>query len=419
MKILHVVHQFAPHFVGGTELYTAGLAAEQVKLGHEVAVFVPTPEEPVSNQLVPNVVSEGVLIFQIPVGERSGAQVFQDTLASSGAIGDAFEQVLTEFQPDVVHIQHLMGLPVRAIHSALKQKQIKFVVSLHDFWWVCANAQRLTNYDETLCDGPGVAHLNCGRCAAVRGGRSGGMAPALAPIMGWRNRLLRPLLQHADTVFAATQFVAKWHHEQIELSRPIEIAPLGIDVDQFKNVSNSNSLSQDEHLNLLYVGGLSQQKGVHIIVDAVNQLGDGVQLNIIGDESKFTDYVAGLKENSAPNVRFLGKRSGSDVAQAMASADMLLIPALWYETFVLVLSEAFAIGLPVMVSDIGALGERVTDGVNGIKVEPGNAKAWRQAIQAVADNKSGLRRLAEGRPDTISLEQHASVINRHLVKIAP
>lgn len=418
MKILHVVHQFAPHFVGGTELYTAGLAAEQIKLGHTVAVFVPTPDEPVAEKTFLKRDVDGIPLFQVPVGPRSGAGVFKDTLASSGAIADGFEQVLADFRPDVVHIQHLMGLPIRAIDAALKRTKVKFVVTLHDFWWVCANAQRLTNYDQTLCDGPGVGHLNCGRCAAARGGRFGGMAPAFAPLMGWRNRLLRPLLQRADEVFAATRFVADWHQQKANLPQTISVVPLGIDLDQFTAVQSKQPDLNNKKLNLLYVGGLSRQKGVHVIVQAVSRLGDEIQLNIMGDETKFTDYVATLKENAAPNIRFMGKQSAPNIAQAMATADMLLIPALWYETFALVLSEAFALNLPVMVSDIGAMAERVTDGLNGIKVKPGDVTAWEKAIRTVAADKSVLQSLANGIPDGVSMQAHAVTIDRHLVNLA-
>ncbi len=418
MKILHVVHQFAPHFVGGTELYTAGLVAEQVKLNHKVGIFVPTPERPSQDTAVVQSDLNGATLFQVSVGPRSGAQVFKDTLASSGPIADGFQQVLADFRPDVVHIQHLMGLPVRAIDGALKASQINFVVTLHDFWWVCANAQRLTNYDQTLCAGPGWGHLNCGRCAAARGGRSGGMAPAFSPLMGWRNRMLRPLLQRADAVFAATRFVADWHQQQVQFNQKIEVVPLGIDLDQFAAVQVDKPNLDKNGLNLLYVGGLSPQKGVHVIVDAVGRLGNEIQLNIMGDETKFTDYVAALKENAPPNIRFMGKRSAPEIAQAMASADMLLIPALWYETFALVLSEAFALKLPVMVSDIGAMAERVTDGINGIKVKPGDVAAWAEAIQAVAADKSILQKLAKGIPSGVSMHEHANIIDRHLVNLA-
>ena len=233
MRILHVVHQFAPHFVGGTELYTASLAEQQVAQGHEVAVFVPIPKIAHSDPFMETKSESGYALFQVPVGERSGQQVFQDTLASSGPIAEAFTQAMATYQPDIVHIQHLMGLPISAIDQTLSGRRCKIVVTLHDFWWICANAQRLTNYDQTLCEGPSKLYLNCGRCAAARAHAPAVLAPALAPLMVRRNRSLARLVQRADRVIAASNFVANWHTEGLNLNRPIEVAPLGIDTDEF------------------------------------------------------------------------------------------------------------------------------------------------------------------------------------------
>ena len=99
MKILHIVHQFAPHFVGGTELNTAGLAAKQMQNGHEVAIFVPAPVT-ISDGSLFTVADEPCgRVYRVPVGDRSGTAVFRDTLANSGLIADALQQVLDRFQP--------------------------------------------------------------------------------------------------------------------------------------------------------------------------------------------------------------------------------------------------------------------------------------------------------------------------------
>ena len=79
-----------------------------------------------------------------------------------------FERALDDFRPDLVHVQHLMGFPVQLLHL-LRQRRIPYVVTLHDYWWICANAQLLTNYGQQICDGPRL-WLNCGRCALARAG---------------------------------------------------------------------------------------------------------------------------------------------------------------------------------------------------------------------------------------------------------
>ena len=61
-----------------------------------------------------------------------------------------WRQALDAFKPDLVHVQHLLGLPASLIDEVVKLG-IPFLVTLHDYWWVCANANLLTNYDGQAC----------------------------------------------------------------------------------------------------------------------------------------------------------------------------------------------------------------------------------------------------------------------------
>ena len=106
-KILHIVHQYAPDFVGGTELYTAKLAAKQAALGHDVAVFTPAPRRPEHTGGPLDIREEdGVTVCRVFIGERSPRQVFSDTFRSQVFVRRAFAEFLRRFKPDVVHIQH-------------------------------------------------------------------------------------------------------------------------------------------------------------------------------------------------------------------------------------------------------------------------------------------------------------------------
>ncbi len=74
------------------------------------------------------------------------------------ALQQAWTQVLDRFRPDIVHVNHLMGLPANLL-SELRTRKIPYVVTLLDYWWVCANANLLTNYDQTACGGPQVGRV--------------------------------------------------------------------------------------------------------------------------------------------------------------------------------------------------------------------------------------------------------------------
>jgi glycosyltransferase involved in cell wall biosynthesis len=82
-------------------------------------------------------------------------------------------------------------------------------------------------------------------------------------------------------------------------------------------------------------------------------------------------------------VHFAGFVAPEAVEGYMREADVLVVPSLWYENQPLVVLQARALALPLMVSDRGGLPELVEDGSFGRVIEAGNREAWRQALQTV------------------------------------
>ena len=226
MRILHIVHQYPPDYLGGTELYTQYLARRQAAAGHIVSVYVPVagggrdPEPALEH---------GVRVYRRPIGSNSRTAVFLRTFWNRAAVS-FLEDVLDRERPDLVHIQHLMGLPAR-LADVLNRRGIPYVLTLHDYWTFCANAQLLTNYDQTLCAGPD-RFLNCARCVQARGGMPDLTVTryGLAPLLARRNRLLAAILNGAQAIIAPSAFV---RDEIIRLGGPSErlvVVPHGIEM---------------------------------------------------------------------------------------------------------------------------------------------------------------------------------------------
>jgi len=118
---------------------------------------------------------------------------------------------------------------------------------------------------------------------------------------------------------------------------------------------------------LLFVGRLSVEKGVGTLANAMALLPDA-QLQVAGDgpEAGLLDGVAGVTK--------LGSLPGEAVRREMGRAAALVVPSIWYENFPRTIVEAFACGLPVIASRIGALADIVRDGETGLLFEPGNPR---------------------------------------------
>jgi glycosyltransferase involved in cell wall biosynthesis len=403
MRILHLVHQYLPEHIGGTELYTKWLTEALSRQGHQVSIFHRRS-------------ANGVGLEHRTEGRRriwaAWAGLLSPTRRFRATFGDpllvrAFESVLEKIQPELVHIQHLMGHPA-ALVRAVQRQGIPYVITLWDFWWVCANAQLLTNYSQEVCDGPQM-YLNCARCALARVGHSQfwPVVPAVIGPLFWRNYLLRRIMTGASRLIAPTKFVYKWYSaHDVPTERLITISP---GLEQPAPVSRQTTRT-NVPFRFAYVGGLSWQKGVHVLIEAFNGTEKGAELWIAGDEDADPAYATHLHTLASENVHFLGKLTRAEVWEMLTQVDVLVVPSLWYETFAFVVSEAFAAGVPVVASRLGPLADRVEEGVDGLLVPPGDVEALRDTLLRFLKEPSLLPRLRAGIRPVNTIENHVKEI---------
>jgi glycosyltransferase involved in cell wall biosynthesis len=400
MRILHLVHQYMPEHVGGTELYTRWLTHALSRRGHQITIFYRRSAAGVGLE---ERMEEGVRVWTVWHGLVTPPRRLLSTFRDP-PVERAFERVLDQANPDLVHVEHLMGLPVALIHS-IRRRGVPYVVTLWDFWWVCANAQLLTNYNQRVCDGP-RAYLNCARCALARVEHSQlwPAFPLAAGLLSWHNRLLRQVMKAAGRLIAPTEFVRRWYAEHNAPAEKLLTLLPGLEP------ATIASPHEQRPIRFAYIGGLSWQKGVHTVVEAFDGIHGPEELWIAGDESFDPDYVAQLRARAAPNVRFLGRLTREQVWETLAQVDVVMVPSLWYETFSFIVSEAFAAGLPVLASRLGPLADRVRDGVDGLLMPPGDVDAWRTALQRLVGEPDLLARLRANVRPPLTLEEHVERI---------
>jgi len=403
VRVFYLVHQYPPEHVGGTELYTRSLARELSQRGHQITVFHRRNVVGVGQKVWSD---EGVRVWSAWAGALNPTRCFLATFGEP-ALERALERALDESQPDLVHVQHLMGLPVTLLRM-IRRRGIPFVITLHDFWWVCANAQLLTNDRNQVCAGP-RAYVNCTRCALARSGQARFLPalPAIAGLLAWRNHLLRQGLSSAEVLLSPTEFVSHWYAAHGTPKAKLAVMPLGVDRHMPIPLLEPRP---EGPMRFVYIGGIAPQKGVHVIVEAFRELRGDTELWIAGDEAFDPAYTQQLRSRASPRVCFLGKLDRAEVWRTLKSADAAVIPSLWYETFSLIAHEAFAAGVPVLASRLGALAEVVKDGLDGLLIPPGDVSAWRTALQSLIDDPGRLAFLrAQVRPP-LTVEQHASQI---------
>lgn len=406
MRILHVTHQYPPEFVGGVEVYTQTLAQLQVQQGHSVAIFTRGTTDGRASKIES---TDGLLIHTTSGDGLSANQRFMATFGWSkqdAAIVQHFATVLDEFRPDAIHIQHMMGLPIRCI-DLIVERNIPFVITLWDFWWVCANAQLLTNYSNEVCQGP-QAYLNCTRCAVTRANQPALWAgtPLLTALLGWRGRLLKAAVAQADALIAPTNFVYQWHFQRDLIAKEIRVIKPGVEGFFIQEKQPQN----ERPIRFFYLGGISPPKGIHVALEAFGQLNGKAELWIAGDPTIDATYTAQLEALATPAVRFLGRLTRAEIAEILAQVEIFLAPSIWYETFCFVLHEAFSAGVPAIGSNLGAIAEGINHGVDGLLAEPNDVESWRSAMQRVVDNPAQIAHFQAGIHRPLSQLEHTRKI---------
>jgi glycosyltransferase involved in cell wall biosynthesis len=144
----------------------------------------------------------------------------------------------------------------------------------------------------------------------------------------------------------------------------------------------------------LYVGRLSREKGVETLLEAWTKI-KGVELRIAGDgplcrETRFMERMI-----SAKNVTYLGHLDRKGVIEELAGSFCLVFPSELFETFGMSVAEAFASGIPTIVSDIGAVREMVREGETGLFFRAGDADELALKVMWAKDRREEMARMGK------------------------
>lgn len=184
----------------------------------------------------------------------------------------------------------------------------------------------------------------------------------------------------------------------------------GIDVEtfQYRLEGNGNGF--------VFIGTLSENKGIDIAVKAAHKL--GANLIIAGEirecDKEFLDkevfpYVDGEK------IKFIGEVGHAEKNKLMAEADGVLFPSRWNEAFGLVMAESLACGTPVIALDRGAVSEVLRDGETGFIVT--DEKSFGEAMEKVGGiSRKICRTEAEERFDISTMAKNYEDVFESLIR---
>jgi len=189
----------------------------------------------------------------------------------------------------------------------------------------------------------------------------------------------------ADAIIVASSFVANTLKEYPGKLPPVHVVPYGfppaLEQRTYQPLKNRK-------LKMLYIGRLTQQKGIGDIFDAIKNLEDKVELTVVG---KITKRIQILEDNLAQHT-YYPSLSNTEILGLMQQQDVFVFPS-QFEGFGLVITEAMSRGTPVITTDRTCGLDIIRDGENGWLVPASNTDALRKKIIYLLDNPEVLAKV--------------------------
>lgn len=307
---------------------------------------------------------------------------------------------LAAFKPDVVHVHNIFPLWSPSIFDACRKAGVPVVQTIHNFRFICVNA--LFYRDGKVCEAcsgqvtpwQGVYH-GCYRGSRVQ-------SAVLAASIGINHvrNVKRERTVIALSKFARTKLIANgFSEERIHVKANF--------------LANDYKVGAHGGAYALFAGRLSEEKGIETLVKSLQELDGRIHVKIAGD-GPLQDVLA---NQNLKNVDVLGRISRDKLLTLMAEARCFLFPSVWYEHCPMVLLEALAVGLPIVASSIGSIGEIIEHGREGWLYPPGDYLALAKILAQVFDPGFDLSETIRNAAETYAQRYHANANYVALMKI--
>ncbi|NQV90356.1 glycosyltransferase [Candidatus Uhrbacteria bacterium] len=366
MKIGIVTNLYPPDARGGAELVAQRVADALYERGHEVFVLSTQPYDGLRS-LFPRIrerTLEAVYRFfplnlyylrddrSIPFPVRLLWHVI-DLFSIGGA--RAIRSVIRDENPEIIITHNLKGIGVSIGHEIQKQ-HVPHIHVLHDV--------QLSIPSGLLLYGQEDSWLN------------------RSFLRTWYERGVHREIGSPDLVLSPSSFLLEFYHARglfVETRSEVLPNPLPPDTVMLRT-ERFTSRTQ-----FLYVGQLEEHKGIRELLDAFDQVGEGMELHIAG-EGSLADVVSARSELNT-NVSFHGFVSLNHLIRLLKTTDAVIVPSTCYENSPTVIYESFLVGVPVIATRIGGIPELIQEGETGVLVTPGDIDDLARAMKEVHQDR--------------------------------
>lgn len=337
----------AENSIGGTQLHVKDLVNSLKK---SFNLYVIARDK--SNINLTIYVENEQFRFKFDVGLKGEAEQFYNKKYK-----DIYMTIIKAFHIDLIHIHHALGM-TRELFFVGAALQIPIVASIHDYYYVCPSILMLDGENKICIDNadPEI----CSECLQARLGKP--IEPNYLKV--WRSESLKVLNLCEKLVTPSNNTSHNFSKYFPQLTEKIKVIEHGTDMQKIYAKSLE---TKKKNFHIAFIGSLGPEKGSRYAYEMIKHGPKSIKWFICGN---IEEYQLLLHEQK--NLVKLGSYKRDNLPQLLNDneIDLVCILSICPETYSYTLSEVLCCGIPVMVMDSGALGERVRDLQCGWIVSP-------------------------------------------------
>ena len=320
--------------VGGTQLHVKDLT---MGLRDTYNIFVAARDYNYLN--VTGYIGEKEYFFKFYIGEKPKFPIFYDK-----KMADLYGQILEAFRIDIVHIHHTYGLTLD-LYKQAHIREIPLYVTLHDYYSICPTIKMLDQNNE-LCIGAD-SEERCIQCL----NRQQDIAVTVNYIKNWREEY-GDALKMAESIIVPSESA-----RNIILSYyPFLTGRICVIEHGSHTLRRIKREGKNSKFHVAFLGGISPAKGSEYAFQMIKNGDTSIEWYLFG--------MFGHNDLSMMNRKNFHKIGGYEREELPGlmekyQIDLVCILPIWPETFCYTISESILCGIPVLATDIGAVGERV------------------------------------------------------------
>lgn len=279
------------------------------------------------------------------------------------------KRLIKEEHMNIVHVHNTLNLISPSVYYAARAMKVPVVQTIHNFRLLCPGA---TFYrDGHICEDCVTKGLGC---AVKHSCYRGSKLQTLACVISTKVHRMTGIYGKISYI-CLTEFNKE---KLLQLNRPGKrqiIDPRKVYIKPNFTFDSSLRLSELDREYYLFIGRVEKIKGLDILLNAFAELLNE-EVVIAGTGSQLEEY----KKLATDNVKFTGFLDRNELIRYLSKAKAVVVPSQWYETFGMIIVEAYAAHKPVIVGNIGNIASLVEDGITGLYFDYDSEKSLENAI---------------------------------------